>query len=75
MLTITQSPTEPLPLLPIDQFHQRLYGAIGKNRIYELLHAGRFRHARIGDRSIRLADGVSDCLKREITPSASRVHR
>jgi len=47
--TIATTP-EPLPLLTIAQFHQRIGGAIGINAIRTAVAAGRIRSIQVGER-------------------------
>lgn len=56
-----------------EAFHEAIGGAIGKNRIYELLRAGRIRHVRIGSRFLILASEVHDFFQREATPVQTEV--
>lgn len=63
----------PPPVLTPEAFHQRIGGVIGKNRIYELLHAGRIRHVRIGNRFLILGQEVSDFFEREAALVAHEV--
>ncbi len=58
--------TPPVVLTP-ETFHDAIGGSIGKNRIYELLRAGRIRHVRIGSRFLILATEVHDFFHREAT--------
>ena len=46
----TQTTTEPLPLMTIAQFHQRLGGAVGINAIRAAVASGRIRSIQVGER-------------------------
>lgn len=54
----------PVVLTP-EAFHVAIGGALGKNRIYELLHSGRLRHVRIGSRFLILATEAEAFFERE----------
>lgn len=56
----------PVVLTP-EAFHVAIGGALGKNTIYELLHAGRLRHVRIGSRFLILVSEVAAFFEREAT--------
>ena len=58
-------PFTPPPVLTPEGFHHSIGGALGKNRIYELLHAGRIRHVRVGSRFLILTTEVRDFFLRE----------
>lgn len=66
---------QPPVVLSPESFHDAIGGAIGKNRIYELLHAGRIRHVRIGSRFLILAGEVQDFFLREATPAHAEVRQ
>lgn len=66
---------QPPVVLSPESFHDAIGGAIGKNRIYELLHAGRIRHLRIGSRFLILATEVQDFFLREATPAHAEVRQ
>ena len=70
--TNTSTFQPPVVLTP-EAFHHATGGAIGKNRIYELLHAGRIRHVRIGNRFLILAHEVQDFFEREAALVAAKV--
>lgn len=55
----------PPPVLTPEAFHEAIGGVIGKNRIYELLHAGRLRHVRMGSRFLILAAETEAFFERE----------
>ena len=63
----------PPPVLTPVAFHHRIGCALGKNRIYELLHAGRIRHIRVGNRFLILADEARDFFEREAALVAAEV--
>ncbi len=74
MNTSTQQPEEsrafvPPPVLTPQAFHTAIQGTIGLNTIYELLRAGRLRHARIGNRYLVLASEAHDFFEREAQAS------
>jgi excisionase family DNA binding protein len=56
---------QPPVVLSPEAFHEAIGGAIGKNRIYELLHAGRLRHVRNGSRFLILGSEVHEFFQRE----------
>lgn len=60
----------PPPVLTPQAFHKAIQGTIGLNTIYELLRAGRLRHARIGNRYLVLASETHDFFEREAQASA-----
>lgn len=63
----------PPPVLTPDAFHAAIGGAIGKNRIYELLQDGRIRHVRNGSRFLILASEVDNFFEREASRHATEV--
>ena len=56
---------EPPTVLTPHAFHDAIGGAIGKNRIYELLRAGRIRHVRNGSRYLIPSSEVQAYFERE----------
>jgi excisionase family DNA binding protein len=70
----TRTPTfRPPVVLTPEAFHEAIGGVIGKNRIYELLHAGRLRHVRNGSRFLILYAEVHDFFEREAMHASAEI--
>ena len=65
--TSTRHFVPPTVMTP-EAFHAAIGAALGKNRIYELLHAGKLRHVRNGNRYLILASEIHDFFEREAGP-------
>ena len=52
-------------LLTPDEFRRALGGAIGRSSIYELIHAGRIRHVRLGRKMLIPRQEVQEFIERE----------
>ena len=61
----TVAPSIPDELLTPDEFRARFHGRIGRNAIYDALHARRIRHLRFGRRILILATEVQEWPRRE----------
>ena len=53
------------PLLTPREFHEAMHGAIGLAKIYELLHAKRIKHTRLGRKILIPRQEVVDFPHRE----------